>query len=85
MVNQLLALAKTEVGFMKGLYKSKKFSLSAIWMLACIIFADRAKSPELAGKALYAGAIVISVYLSGQSFVEFAVAKAAALEKRSDR
>lgn len=66
MIDRVAALTKSNVGVLGGTFKSKKFSLASIWVVACLGFPEQVPA--------WSGAAVICAYCLSQGLVEAAAA-----------
>jgi hypothetical protein len=71
-------IAKTKDGLFKGLYTSKKFGITGIWVAFCGIIVDTTAgvAPSVAIAALAGGTLAIMAYTIFQSTVEAAATEA---------
>lgn len=69
----LLEIVKSNVGFVGGVMKSKKYGLAFVWVMACVI--QGSKKGEWA--PWIAGAIGVAAYCIAQALVEASAARKA--------
>lgn len=70
MFEKLLAITKSDIGIIGGLWKSKKLAITAIWAFACFSLLDSTTSAAVIVAALAAGSLVVASYVISQSIVE---------------
>ena len=78
-IQSAVDIAKSNTGFFTGLTASKKYAITVIFVISCILFAEHWQDANgnFSCNALYAAAIAIAAYVMGQSMVEYAATKAA--------